>query len=266
MQNNKKTNNNDVYYIYSQLNELKKIYNKQYKKSIDIKNNDRNIDFSELKVINTHSNENNINDNNINSEKKAESVEKPILHNNEEKIKAPNKDHEHLDKKNISPLPIARIEQILINLEKQINNLVLENDRLYADKLKALADLENNKRMINNELSDVKKYGILNFVKNLLPALDNFERALLVNNVTPEVTNFLLGFNMIMKSIKNVFNAAGVEEIATKIGDPFNSNIHVGIEVLETKQQKSGTIIKILQKGYKIHDRIIRPVSVNVEK
>lgn len=157
-------------------------------------------------------------------------------------------------------------DRIFDNLEEQINILILENSRLRADKLKALADLENSKRMMNQEIINMKKFGLTKFVSDLLPVLDNFERAVSVSNESKEVKSFLLGFQMIYKTIKQIFQKDDIEEINVKIGDPYNSHIHNAIEVIETKNAKPNTIIKILQKGYKIKDRVLRPASVNVAK
>lgn len=162
----------------------------------------------------------------------------------------------------------SKAEQVLDNLENELNLLMLENVRLREDKLKALADLENGRKLLVTELNDYKKYSNLSFARELLPAVDNFDRALQfnVNNASNEVKNFLLGFKMIQKSLADALVKADVLEIPTKIGDQFNSHIHECLEAVESNGQPSGTIVKINQKGYKLHDRIIRPVSVNVVK
>ncbi len=160
----------------------------------------------------------------------------------------------------------SKSKRILDNIENQINVLLLENTRLREDRLKALANLENSKKAMNVEIIELRKYKAENFIKNLLPVIDNFERAISIPNNSPEVKNFLLGFSMIMSTIKNVFTLEGVQELDTKIGDIFNSDIHSAVEITTYKTVPSGTISKILNKGYKLHERVIRPTMVNVEK
>lgn len=158
--------------------------------------------------------------------------------------------------------PMVVIEE----LEREIDLLLRDNARLREEKLVVLADSENLKRRVQEEQANVRKYRAAGIVEKLLPAFDNFERALQVENVTPEVKNFLMGFEMIYKLIKLSFGEEGITEIEVNVGDEFDSKIHHAIEIVETGKVKSGQIAKVLQKGYLIHDRVLRHVAVNVEK
>ena len=218
--------------LRNQINELRKLFNK----SRDFKKNS-------------------ISNDEINKDK--------ILNNNENKELVLNHKFNKINKTDSQK---SKQFKILDNLENEINLLVLENSRLREDRLKALANLENAKKAMNIEILNIRKYRASTFAKNFLPILDNFQRALSFANYSPEVKNFLLGFQMIMKNIETLFNEEGIKEISTKIGDTFDSDIHSGIEITETKLVKSGSISKILEKGYRLHDRIIRPVLVNIEK
>ncbi len=245
----KNQQNNDADYILKQVQELKNILNNSNNKKLN--DNEKSFDkkqFINDSLLNKNSNSN-FSQNNI-------SIEKNQKHNFEINNTNNNKGNVQNNK----------IKFILENLENQVNLLLSENNRLRQEKLKALADLENYKKMLNQEFDEFKKYSIVSFVKNLLPALDNFERALLVQNVSESAKNFLTGFEFINKNIKDVFYKNGIIEIPVKIGDEYNSHIHEAIEIIETKQHKPGTIIKILSKGYKLHDRVIKPVTVNIEK
>ncbi|PQP78043.1 nucleotide exchange factor GrpE [Spiroplasma sp. ChiS] len=155
---------------------------------------------------------------------------------------------------------------IIEDLEHEIDLLLKDNLRLREEKLLALADGENLKKRIHEEVADIKRYRAAGMAEKLFPTLDNFERALQVTNVTPEVKNFLTGFEMIYRMFKTVFEEEGITAMETKVGEHFNSNFHLAIEIIETTDVSSGCIVKILQKGYMIHDRVLRHASVQVAK
>lgn len=165
-----------------------------------------------------------------------------------------------------APTAEANNLAIIEDLEHEIDLLLKDNLRLREEKLLVLADGENLKKRIHEEVADIKRYRAAGMAEKLLPTLDNFERALQVTNVTPEVKNFLTGFEMIYRMFKTVFEEEGITAMETKVGEHFNSNFHSAIEIIETTDVSSGCIVKILQKGYMIHDRVLRHASVQVAK
>ncbi|WP_348735979.1 nucleotide exchange factor GrpE [Spiroplasma endosymbiont of Ammophila pubescens] len=165
-----------------------------------------------------------------------------------------------------APTAEANNLAIIEDLEHEIDLLLKDNLRLREEKLLALADGENLKKRIHKEVADIKRYRAAGMAEKLLPTLDNFERALQVTNVTPEVKNFLTGFEMIYRMFKTVFEEEGITAMETKVGEHFNSNFHSAIEIIKTTDVSSGCIVKILQKGYMIHDRVLRHASVQVAK
>ncbi|MFJ1522157.1 nucleotide exchange factor GrpE [Spiroplasma sp. ald] len=165
-----------------------------------------------------------------------------------------------------APTAEANNLAIIEDLEHEIDLLLKDNLRLREEKLLVLADGENLKKRIHEEVADIKRYRAAGMAEKLLPTLDNFERALQVTNVTSEVKNFLTGFEMIYRMFKTVFEEEGITAMETKVGEHFNSNFHSAIEIIETTDVSSGCIVKILQKGYMIHDRVLRHASVQVAK
>ncbi|WP_338991379.1 nucleotide exchange factor GrpE [Spiroplasma endosymbiont of Seladonia tumulorum] len=165
-----------------------------------------------------------------------------------------------------APTAEANNLAIIEDLEHEIDLLLKDNLRLREEKLLALADGENLKKRIHEEVADIKRYRAAGMAEKLLPTLDNFERALQVTNVTPEVKNFLTGFEMNYRMFKTVFEEEGITAMETKVGEHFNFNFHSAIEIIETTDVSSGCIVKILQKGYMIHDRVLRHASVQVAK
>ncbi|AGM25407.1 nucleotide exchange factor GrpE [Spiroplasma chrysopicola] len=158
------------------------------------------------------------------------------------------------------------LEVVISELEQEIDLLLKDNNRLREEKLLVLADGENLKKRIHEELGEVKRFRAFGFAEKLLPVLDNFERALEVENVSSEVKNFLTGFEMIYKLIKLTFSEEGIVEIPVKTGDEFNPQLHAAIETIESQEVKSGSIIRVLQKGYYLHGRVLRHTAVEVAK
>ncbi len=166
----------------------------------------------------------------------------------------------------VSPTVEANNLAIIEDLEQEIDSLLKDNLRLREEKLLALADGENLKKRIHHEVADIKRYRAAGMAEKLLPTLDNFERALQVTNLTPEVKNFLTGFEMIYRMFKTVFEEEGITAMETKVGEHFSYSFHAAIETIETSDVSSGCIVKILQKGYMIHERVLRHASVQVAK
>ena len=110
------------------------------------------------------------------------------------------------------------------------------------------------------------KYANQDLILELLPVVDNFERAMaLANKENEELKKFLDGFNMLYMSIIDIFKKFGVEEI-NEVEVPFDPMIHEALLVEENKDKENDTILEILLKGYKLKGRVIRPAQVKVNK
>ncbi|CAG8645600.1 4118_t:CDS:2, partial [Ambispora gerdemannii] len=128
--------------------------------------------------------------------------------------------------------------------------------------------IENDKQM---EISEVLKYGNEGLLSQLLSFPDNYERALQVSQnesdpkIQKKIQDFLTGFQIILTEFRNVLQRRGVEEIKiTPLKDTFDSKFHEALEVVENNDYPDGTILQVLQKGYKIHDRVLRPATVKI--
>lgn len=137
----------------------------------------------------------------------------------------------------------------------------------FEDKYKeALASMENLRKRLDTERQDLLKYKASSFIQAILPTIDMFELAMNANNVSEEVKNWLVGFEMILKNFKTTLEAEGVVEIVVNRGDDFDGKIHHAIENREDEEVEDGHIIEVKQKGYKLHDRLLRPAAVVVSK
>ena len=161
-------------------------------------------------------------------------------------------------------------EQACWDGQEELEQLKEENKKLKEDYLRAYADAENTKRRCTQEIEKNNKYAISNFAKNLLSVADNLDRAL---KSIPEdkkddcehLKNLLTGVEMTQRELDKVFEKFGIKKMDI-IGTKFDPNYHQVIQEVEDKEKPNCTIIRELQSGYMINDRILREAMVVVSK
>src|SRR5699024_10934652 len=109
-----------------------------------------------------------------------------------------------------------------------------------------------------------QKYKAQDLANELLPALDNFERAL-DQEVTEANKGFVDGITMVYNQFKEALENQGIEKIEA-VGQPFDPNIHHAVMQVEDAEQESNTVVEELQTGYMLKDRVIRPAMVKVNQ
>ncbi len=137
----------------------------------------------------------------------------------------------------------------------------------YKDKyLRLLADVENSRKRMQKEKQDLVRFGIENILGEVLGPMDNLENALKhAENLTGELKNWALGFQMILAQFKDVLTQNGVISFVSE-GQRFDSTKHEAVETEETDTVPEGMILKEFVKGYCRGDHIIRPARVKVAK
>lgn len=140
----------------------------------------------------------------------------------------------------------------------------------FKDKaLRAMAEVENIRRRAQREREDTLKYGVTNFARELLSAVDNLRRAVSSvpeAQITEEVTkNLLAGVAATERELLGAFEKHGIRRIDPK-GERFDHNFHQAIFEAENTAVPAGTIVEVLQPGYVLHDRLLRPAMVGVAK
>ena len=157
--------------------------------------------------------------------------------------------------------------QGLKHLEEE--NHKLKNDLKESSEkvLRLAAEMQNYKKRNETEKSNMLKYANEDLAKNLLPILDNFERAIRLddNDLSDEVSKFLSGFKMIYGSFVNVLNNIEVKEIECD-GLEFDPVYHQAVLTEKDETKPSGVILEVLQKGYMYKDKVIRPAMVKVNE
>lgn len=153
---------------------------------------------------------------------------------------------------------------------KELKEKIKEYERLKEEYLsgwqRARADFLNYKNEEAERISEILRYAKERFILKLLPVLDSFERALQeVRSMKSEEKRMIEGFLQIKVQLDSFLKEQGVEEIKA-MGENFDPNFHEAIEQIERKNAKPGTVIEVLEKGYTLHNRVIRPAKVKVAK
>ena len=151
--------------------------------------------------------------------------------------------------------------------KEKIEELENQNKKLEQDVLIAKADLINYRRRKDEEVTRLLKFCNEDLIKQILPVLDNFERAIKLddNNLDDEVSKFLEGFKMIYCNMQNIMNNFEVKPIDSS-NVPFDPTYHNAIMMEKVEGIESGMIVEVLQKGYIYKDKVIRPAMVKVSE
>lgn len=150
-------------------------------------------------------------------------------------------------------------------LQVKIDELQEELKISKNDYLKAYADTENLKKRLNAEADNVRKYRLQSFALEALPVIDNFERALLIKDPSEELKNYLKGFEMIYQQLVNALSNEGVKEIDC-LNKEFDPNYQQALMQEVVEGLEANIVVEVLQKGYMLKDRILRPALVKVSE
>lgn len=156
------------------------------------------------------------------------------------------------------------VEENQTDLEKEMENIKQEKQVIYEKMLRLQAEFDNFKKRSQKEKQAERKYKSQDLATELLPAMDNFERALQVES-TEETASIIDGITMINKQLQEALKSQGIEEIET-VNKRFDPNLHHAIMQIEDEELESNIIVEELQKGYILEDRVIRPSMVKVNK
>ncbi len=139
-----------------------------------------------------------------------------------------------------------------------------EEEALNVRFMRLSADFANYKKRVEKEKADIYRLGNEKLMLELLPVIDNIERALAHVEDSPK-EKFVEGVEMIFSSLMNVLKNAGLKEIEAE-GQPFDHNAHHAVLTEESDQYDSDTVTGVLQKGYRLNEKVIRPSMVKVSK
>ncbi|MEC8851998.1 MAG: nucleotide exchange factor GrpE, partial [Pseudomonadota bacterium] len=145
-----------------------------------------------------------------------------------------------------------------------------ENAKLKDQLLRTLAELENTRKRAEREREQTRKFGIADFARDLLSASDNLRRALEAapenrDGLDDNLRNLVIGVEMTEKDLLAAFDKHGIRKI-DPLGEAFDYNFHQAMFEVENADYAAGTVMQVLQAGYAIGDRLLRPAMVGVSK
>jgi molecular chaperone GrpE len=156
-------------------------------------------------------------------------------------------------------------ENVEVTVEEQLQAAQAEaadNKDLY---LRALADLENYRKRAQREKEDAFRFANDNLLRNIIPVLDNLERAIEhAGTVNEDQGGLFEGVEMTLAQFRKVLETSGVKQVETAGGLPFDPNFHQAMGQIPTADQPPNTVVQELQKGYLLNERLLRPAMVMV--
>ena len=158
-------------------------------------------------------------------------------------------------------LPVEEEAETVDEVEKLREQLDAEQNKY----LRLLADYDNFKRRTQKDKELANKFRSQSLLADILPVLDNFERAMSVPTKSEESASLLKGIEMVQKSLLEAVNREGLEEIKA-IGEQFDPNFHQAVMQEKDDSAEPGEVLQELQKGYILKDRVLRPAMVKVNE
>jgi len=151
-------------------------------------------------------------------------------------------------------------------LQEQNMRLLEQMNEAKDSELRAVAEMENVRKRLVKEFDDKLKYSNQNLIAGLFPVMDNFETALEHINPDNPAESLKEGVDLTLKQMREVLEKFGLEEIELNVGDEFNPLYHEALMVDSSDEYDNNTVLMVLQKGYKLHGRVVRPSKVKVNK
>ena len=190
----------------------------------------------------------------IKKEKNEEDVEKKSTNASEEKNKESKKEKKDKQKEQIS-----KLESEKKKLEEDYKNLKNEY-------LKAYAELENTKKRLKDEAIKDRKYASQKVVGELINPVDMLQMIVNMPAPSPEIQNYVIGFQMITNQLVDILKAEGLAPIVANVGDEFDPKVMQVVDTDFKEDKKENEVLAIKQAGYMYKDRVLRPAMVLVNK
>jgi len=159
-----------------------------------------------------------------------------------------------------APAPEGGAESVLADLEQKLAAALAEAGKLREDWLRAKAETENVRRRSSEDVSKAHRFGVEGFAGALLAVKDSLDAALTVENASIE--SFKQGVEITSRQLDSVFEKFAIK-VLDPVGEKFDPHRHQAISQVPS-DQPANTVVNVLQKGYLLHDRVLRPALVTV--
>ena len=157
-----------------------------------------------------------------------------------------------------------------VETQDPLTAMIAERDQLKDQLLRALADTENMRRRSEREAINVRKYGHTPFARDLVGAIDNLARVVEsapedLDQVDETVKSLITGIQLSWTELQSIIEKHGIKRVEP-LGEKFDYNLHQAMFEVPTNDQPSGMVLEVVQHGYILHDRLLRPAMVGVSK
>ena len=152
-----------------------------------------------------------------------------------------------------------------VSLADQLAAAQAERDDNYQKYVRALADMDTYRRRVMKEREEDRRFAPLPLVKDLLPNLDNLRRAIDAAKTANSIEDLSKGVDMVLKQVDETLAKHGASPI-TSVGQPFDPNLHEAVAQAPSANHPPMTVLQEFERGYVLHDRVIRPSKVLVSK
>ena len=186
-------------------------------------------------------------------DEKNNDMEKSTI--NDEIVEDETKDHSNIEDEN-NTATTSELEEKVLVLKDQL--------------MRSLADGENLRKRTLKDIENSKKYSHISFVKDLVTSVDNFQRALKAvpedkSSLPEPIKNLIVGLEIVEKEILATLEKHNVKLI-DPMGEKFDYNFHQAMFEVPTNEEEPGKVVEVSQKGYVLHDRLVRPAMVGISK
>jgi molecular chaperone GrpE len=147
--------------------------------------------------------------------------------------------------------------------EQELEQARKESEENYQRYLRAQADFDNFRRRTRQDKEEFAKYASLKVIEQLLPVVDNLERALNAGKEGKDYDALFKGVDMIFRQLDQTLANEGLQAMQT-VGEPFNPEFHQAIMQVESEEYGEGIVVEEIQKGYVLKDKVLRPAMVKV--
>ena len=145
----------------------------------------------------------------------------------------------------------------------QLEAAISERDENRNKWLRTEAELDNYRKRVQREAEELRRYQALPLARELLPGLDNLRRALAAAESSKNIEDLLQGVRMVAKQFEDILSRHAVQPIEA-VGEPFDPNLHEALQQIPSKEYPAMTVVEELERGYTLHDRVVRPSKVIV--
>jgi len=162
----------------------------------------------------------------------------------------------------VNPQDANNAPEVMPNMEEMLKLAELKAQEHYDAWMYAKAEGENIRRRAQEDVSKAQKFAVERFSNEMLAVMDSLQAGLSVQNTTVE--NFKSGMELTLKQLSSVFEKFNITEI-NPVGEKFDAHKHQAIGMVESEQD-ANTVVSVMQKGYSLNDRVLRPAMVMVAK